>query len=144
MKLSDITTKLRALATEIEAQEANITQIAIDDAMAIMKIGWTLGQAYTTVQDQEADVTVYIEEEVGNSWRGLGVHIEGEVDTTVKIDGSDIEICKTEWSDQAEDDCMALLRDWATKNFVDLMLPQSTPKVEETESTEVAPENDAQ
>jgi hypothetical protein len=144
MKLSDITTKLRALATEIEAQEANITQIAIDDAMAIMKVGWTLGQAYTKVQDQEVEVTVSIDEEVGSSWRGLGVHIEGEIETTAEIAGSDIEIRKSEWSDQAEDDCMALLRDWAAKNFVDLMLPPATATVEETESTEVAPENDAQ
>jgi hypothetical protein len=140
MKLSDITTKLRALATEIEAQEANTTAIGIDDAMAIMKIGWTLGQAYTTVEDQTIYPTVEIEESVGG-YRGLTVEVSGEFEAEVEIDGSDIEIRKTEWSDQAHDDCMSLLKDWAAKHFVDLTIPEPVPTVE---STEVAPENDAQ
>jgi hypothetical protein len=141
MKLSDITTKLRALATEIEAQEANTTVIGVDDAMAIMKIGWTLGQAYTTVQDQTIDVTVEIDESVGGGYHGLTVEVHGQVETEADIDGSDIEIRKTEWSDQAHDDCMSLLKDWAANNFVDLTIPEPVPTVE---STEVAPENDAQ
>lgn len=141
MNLSDITTKLRALATEIEAHEANTTAISIDDAMAIMKTGWTLGQAYTTVEDQTVEATVELDEHLSNGYRGLSIEVSGEVETEVEIDGSDIEIRKTEWSDQAHDDCMTLLRDWAAKNFVDLTIPEPVPTVE---STEVAPENDAQ